>query len=67
MIDLTKLEYGVDYYGLPPKTIVFKKTYSEILEKLNIDDVAGKQTLKLNENNSFDTRIIFTGNGFDFE
>lgn len=67
MIDLTKLEYSVDYYVLPPKTIVFIKTYSEILDKLYVEDVSGKQTLKLNEKNSFDTRIIFTGNGFNFE
>lgn len=23
MIDLTKLKYGIDYYALPPSTIVF--------------------------------------------
>lgn len=66
MIDLTKLEYGVDYFALPPKTVVFLKPYSVIIEKLNIEDVNGKQTLKLNENNSFDTNIILTENGFNF-
>jgi len=34
-IDLTKLEYGIDYYGLPPNIVVFLKNKEEILIKVS--------------------------------
>ena len=35
IIDLRKLEYGIDYYGLPINNIVFIKTKEEILNKIS--------------------------------
>jgi len=34
-IDLNKLEYGIDYYGLPINNIVFIKTKEEIIKKIS--------------------------------
>lgn len=66
-IDLKKLEYGIDYYTLPPKTIVYIKKYSEILDKLMINDINGNCNLILNDNNKTQTHITSTINGFIFE
>lgn len=34
-IDLDKLEYGIDFFALPPNIIVFEKTKDEILNKIS--------------------------------
>lgn len=58
MIDLSKLEYGTDYYALPPNNIVFITDYNSIIKKLHINKIQHQNIIKFDENNISDVYVI---------
>jgi hypothetical protein len=72
MIDLTKLEYGKDYFVLPPTTIVYDIPYLDILTKLGIDEIIDGENKIKRETDTLEviikTKNFLNGNkGFDFK